>query len=67
MIEEYSASVQFRNTWGDGLYLVLDDVGAAAQCALACQDTMRALDTDLLGLPPLLLRVGAHAVPGSKA
>jgi class 3 adenylate cyclase len=63
VIDTFGNAVQFRNTWGDGLYLVLDDVNAAAQCALALQDAMRAVDTELLGMPPLLLRVGAHVGP----
>lgn len=51
-------------TWGDGLYLVLDDVGAAADCALKLQELVRGLDFAELGLAGLRgLRVAAHATP----
>lgn len=62
-IDSYGDAVRFRNTWGDGIYLVLDDVGVGARCALALQDAMRGIDLAALGLPPLALRVGAHAGP----
>ena len=62
-IDSYADAVRFRNTWGDGIYLVFDDVAVAARCALALQDTMRSVDLAALGLPPLALRVGAHAGP----
>jgi hypothetical protein len=52
------------NTWGDALAVVLDDVTAAAICALRLQETMASLDLASAGLPEhLALRLGAHVGP----
>jgi class 3 adenylate cyclase len=56
-------SVRHRNTWGDAIYAVVDDVADAADIALGLQETIAAIDMDALGLPPLQLRIGAHAGP----
>lgn len=52
--------VEIRNTWGDGLYLVLPTAGAAARCASKLQAAMRALDTRL---GPMGLRLAGHVGP----
>ena len=52
------------NTWGDALAVVLDDVVAAANCALRLQEEMASLDLASAGLPEhLALRLGAHLGP----
>jgi len=52
------------NTWGDALAVVLDDVMAAAICALRLQEAMASLDLPAAGLPEhLALRLGAHVGP----
>jgi class 3 adenylate cyclase len=52
------------NTWGDALAVVLDDVVAAANCALRLQEEMASLDLVSVGLPEhLALRLGAHLGP----
>jgi class 3 adenylate cyclase len=52
------------NTWGDGLFLVFDDAGKAASCALELQEAMEAVDLITAGLPPhLALRLGGHLGP----
>lgn len=52
------------NTWGDGLYLVFDDIGAAAAAALSLQDLIANLDVDRLGMTGLRgMRIAAHAGP----
>ena len=57
-------SVEFSNTWGDGLYVVMTDAIAAAACALDLQQAMSELDLVALGLPEhLALRLGAHVGP----
>jgi hypothetical protein len=57
-------AVSFRNTWGDGLYVVMDDAVRAAECALDLQAAMGALDLAAAGLPAhLALRLGAHVGP----
>jgi len=51
-------------TWGDGLYIVYDDVAGAAAGALALLRRFGELDLEAAGLPPhLALRVGGHAGP----
>jgi class 3 adenylate cyclase len=56
-------AVRHRNTWGDAIYAVVDDVAEAADIALSLQETIASIDMDALGLPPLALRIGAHAGP----
>ncbi len=54
----------FRNSWGDGLYLVFDDALAAARCAMDLQAGLSALSLSDLGLPEnLSLRLGGHFGP----
>ena len=56
--------VASMNTWGDALAVVLDDVVAAANCALRLQEEMASLDLASAGLPEhLALRLGAHLGP----
>jgi class 3 adenylate cyclase len=63
-IDAYGDDVLVRQTWGDGLYLVLRDVPSAARCALALQQTFAAIDLQTLGLGALRgMRIGAHAGP----
>jgi hypothetical protein len=63
-LDRYAASVRHRNTWGDALYVVLDDASTAAACALDLQRAIRNLDLEALGLPAhLALRLGAHIGP----
>ncbi len=63
-IDPFRESILSSRTWGDGIYLVLDDIGAAAGCALAIQDAVRDMDFEKMGLPSLRsIRVAAHAAP----
>lgn len=63
-IEGHDKAVVFRNTWGDGIFLVFDDVVSAAQCALDMQGGMATLDMKTLGLPDFIgLRLGGHFGP----
>ena len=56
--------LRYVNTWGDALYIVFEDAGSAAHCALALQEKMAALDLAALGLPAdLQLRIGGHFGP----
>jgi hypothetical protein len=64
VLRGYEDYVRWRNTWGDGLTVMLSDVGSAAGCALALQDAVAALDLHSHGLPThLALRLGAHVGP----
>jgi hypothetical protein len=63
-IDPFQSNVLSGRTWGDGIYLVFDDIGAAASCALAVLDAVDAMDFERLGLPTLRgMRVAAHATP----
>jgi class 3 adenylate cyclase len=60
----YERHVAFRNTWGDGLYVVFDDLAAAAECALELRDQVALIDPQEHGLPEDLgLRLGGHVGP----
>jgi hypothetical protein len=64
VIHGYGADVLLANTWGDGLYLVFDDAGKAARCALDLQAAMAGIDLAGAGLPNhLALRIGGHLGP----
>jgi class 3 adenylate cyclase len=64
VIDRYGENVLLRNTWGDGLYLIFDDAGKAADCALELQLEIAALDLGTMGLPPEMgLRMGGHLGP----
>ena len=64
VIDRYGADVLLANTWGDGLYLVFDDAGKAARCALDLQTAMADIDLASAGLPDhLALPIGGHLGP----
>jgi len=63
-LDRYGTAINFRNTWGDGLYLVIEDAETAADCAIAMQDAVSELPLAALGLPATLgLRLGGHFGP----
>jgi class 3 adenylate cyclase/tetratricopeptide (TPR) repeat protein len=63
-IDSHGNAVEFRNTWGDGVYLVLSGPVQAAACALDLQDAMARIDLPAAGLPGhLALRMGGHVGP----
>jgi class 3 adenylate cyclase len=54
----------FRNTWGDGLFLVFDRVSECADFALRLLDRMDQVHWEAMDLPPdTALRLGLHAGP----
>lgn len=54
----------FRNTWGDGLFLVFDRVHDCADFALRLLDRMEKTPWETMGLPAdTALRLGLHAGP----
>jgi class 3 adenylate cyclase len=64
VLDRHGAAVEYRNTWGDALYVVLSDPVSAAACALDLQDSMTTFDFDAVALPPhLALRLGGHVGP----
>jgi hypothetical protein len=53
-----------RNTWGDAIYVVLDDAAAAAGFALELQAAIGGINLEHAGLPHYLaLRLGCHLGP----
>ena len=68
MIEKNKADVLLANTWGDGLFLVFDDAGKAASCALALQEALTEVNRAASGLPDTMaLRIGLHLGPAYTA
>jgi hypothetical protein len=68
VLAQYGAQVLYRNTWGDGLFVVLADPALAARCALKLQAAMAAIDLAQCGLPEsLALRLGGHFGPVYEA
>ena len=64
VVERYRADILLANTWGDGLFLVFDDAGKAAGCALDLQEAIAGLDLEAAGLPAdMALRLGGHLGP----
>ena len=64
VLARYGDRVLYRNTWGDGLFVVLNDAPVAAQCALELQAAMAMIDLEAYGLPETLaLRLGGHFGP----
>ena len=54
--------IEFKNTWGDGVFLVFSDVGKAARYALTCQQKFRDLKDQTKDLPEeISVRIGLHA------
>jgi hypothetical protein len=63
-LARYDSAILHRNTWGDGLHVVLADVVSAAHCALDLQDTIKAIDLSESSLPTSpQLRIGMHVGP----
>jgi class 3 adenylate cyclase len=68
VLTRFDDAVRYRNTWGDGIFLVLNDAPRAARCALELQAAMDALDLKGWGLPgTLALRLGGHFGPVFEA
>jgi class 3 adenylate cyclase len=64
VLDRYSAHICHRNSWGDGIYVVLSDAATAAACALDLQAAMADVDLEAASLPgDLALRLGAHVGP----
>jgi class 3 adenylate cyclase len=64
VLARYAGDVEYRNTWGDAVFLVMSGVLPAARCALELQEAMSDLALDAAGLPPsLALRVSGHVGP----
>lgn len=68
VIDRRRADILLANTWGDGLFLVFDDAGKAADCALNLQEAVGRLDLTAQDLPAdMKLRIGLHLGPAYTA
>jgi len=64
VLDGFGNKISFRNTWGDGVFVVFEDVREAALCALMMQQAMAELRCEDYGLPQALaLRLGCHYGP----
>jgi class 3 adenylate cyclase len=64
VVHRHGKHLRWRNTWGDGLNLMLTGAVAAAALALDLQEAITAIDLESLGLPGhLALRLGGHVGP----
>ena len=68
VVERYRKDLLLANTWGDGLFLVFDDAGKAADCAIDLQEAIARVDLGAVGLPAdIALRLGGHLGPVYRA
>lgn len=64
VVRRHREHVRWRNTWGDGLNVMLTDPVSAAAFALDLQEAIAAIDLESHGLPRhLALRLGGHVGP----
>ena len=64
VMRRHETDVRYRNTWGDGLNVMLSDAVAAAAFALDLQEAIGSIDFRSHGLPShLALRLGGHVGP----
>jgi class 3 adenylate cyclase len=62
VLDKYASEIVTRNTWGDGIFLVFNDLSSAARCALDLQSELSSVDLHSLRLPASLgLRLGLDA------
>lgn len=64
VLDRHGAHVIVRNTWGDGLFVVVDNAVNGARVALDLQERLHTVDLAAAGLPAdLSLRLGGHVAP----
>ena len=64
VLQSFGDHVEFRNTWGDALYAVIDEPEIAAAIALKLQDELRDLPPDLIPDGAVAgMRTGVHYGP----
>jgi class 3 adenylate cyclase len=64
LADSFSVPPIMKNTWGDGIYFVFIDVGAAGRFALELNRRVRTIDWKEKGLPKdMNLRIALHAGP----
>jgi len=64
LLDNHETHVLTRNSWGDAIFAVFDDVAVAAECAAAIQQTIGSVNRDVLGYPfDLGVRLAGHYGP----
>ncbi len=57
-------AIDYWNTWGDAVYVVVNSVSHGAECAIRLQELMKRIDFESAGLPAdMSMRFGAHLGP----
>jgi class 3 adenylate cyclase len=68
MLQHCGAPPSFVNTWGDGLFMVFDEVETGVEFALRLRDAVLDTDWPARGLPAgTSLRIGMHTGPVFEA
>ncbi|MDB5693082.1 MAG: hypothetical protein JWO81_2145 [Alphaproteobacteria bacterium] len=67
VLARHDASICARNTWGDGVFVILDSAAAAASVAAELQRALRSLDSALLREDGAGMRISAHFGPVYEA
>lgn len=63
-LRRFGGHVLYQNSWGDAIYVVIDDPVIAANCSLAIQEALKKKDFSTFGLSrDLALRLAAHFGP----
>ena len=60
VIDDHSDKVRCKNTWGDALYLVVNDTRDAAHLALSLQESLAHVDTSKYGTDHAGMRMALH-------
>ena len=64
VLDEHADHVLFRNTWGDGIFVVASDAASGAEIGLRIQEELSDLDLEPLHLPSeLRMRLSGHIGP----
>jgi class 3 adenylate cyclase len=64
VLGRFDAEISYRNSWGDGLFAVFDQVDVAARCAIELQESIESIDLAKADLPTdMAFRLSAHLGP----
>jgi class 3 adenylate cyclase len=64
LLDDHETHVLTRNSWGDAIFAVFDDVAVAAECAVAIQQMIGSVNRDVPDYPiDLSVRLAAHYGP----
>jgi class 3 adenylate cyclase len=64
IVQGFGHPPEFVNSWGDGLFMVFDEVATGARFALRLRDAVQQTDWETRGLPAgTSIRIGMHVGP----